>query len=97
MATQDSPSLYERLGGMRVGRVHGRLGADARQVRSPGGRAGGGRGDGPDRPALRRRLSGRSGDCKCAECQQRKSKPISHVLLLKQRVADEIERLLAPI
>src|SRR5262249_56147070 len=42
--------------------------------------------DGPGRPALRRRLSGRSGDCKCAEHQQRKSKPISHVLLLKQRV-----------
>src|SRR5262249_47819344 len=56
-------------------------------------------GDGPGRPALRRGLSGRSGDCKCAEHQQRKSKPISHVLLLnshvlllKQRVEVNSER-----
>lgn len=36
----------------RVGRVHGRRGADARQIRSPGGRAGRGRGHRREHPAL---------------------------------------------
>src|SRR5262249_48115461 len=49
-------------------------------------------GDRSGRPALRRRLSGRGGDGKCAEHQQRKSKPISHVLLPKQRVEVNSER-----
>src|SRR6266404_5636321 len=38
-------------------RVHGRRGADARQVRSPGGRAGRGRGHRREHPALDRHMS----------------------------------------
>src|SRR5437660_8488604 len=45
----------------RVGRVHGRPGADARQVRGPGGRAGGGRGHRREHPALDRRRLTRDG------------------------------------